>query len=159
MFPDCHWRSESTENYLIHAECCLFTINRRLSKQFKEVVHKHWNVAIVAKQPTDLSDFRLDITTHKMFVVIPRPIHFWQVWWPNSGRRLTYTSTVCNATLYKSGPDLQNILQQSYHYLKIHSQNCKIVWDSVCKLAYNIHEKILARFKSLLSVDLTTNLR
>ena len=72
------------------------------------------------------------------------------------------------------GPDLQNILRLSYDNAivtidlrrttnlpnrltkggrlflgMIHLQNCKIVGDSVRKLAYHIPKKVLARFKSL----------
>jgi len=76
VFPHHRGWSHSARNYLVYAECRLFTINRRLSKQFKEVIHKHRNVAVVAKQLTDLNDFCLDVATHKIFVVILWPIHF-----------------------------------------------------------------------------------
>ena len=73
--------------------------------------------------------------------------------------------------LWKQGPDLQNILRQSYdnanvtidlrrmsnlqeHPTKgarlflstIHLQSCKIVWDSVRKLAYNIPKRNFSTF-------------
>jgi len=54
--------------------------------------------------------------------------------------------------------NLQNILRRAQG--TIHLQTCKIVRDSVRKLAYTIFLKeILALFKSISYVDLTINLR
>ena len=47
--------------------------------------------------------------------------------------------------------NLQNILRrvQVFSYGTIHLQSCKIVWDSVLKLAYNIPKRNFSTFKSL----------
>jgi len=70
MFPRHGGWSDGASNYLIQTECRLFAINRRLSKQFKEMIHKQLNVAVVTKQLTDLNDFSLNVATHKALIII-----------------------------------------------------------------------------------------
>jgi len=48
------------------------------------MIHKQLDVAVVAKQLTDLNDFSLNVATHKTLVVMPRPINLQHISRPNS---------------------------------------------------------------------------
>lgn len=76
MFRHHRGRSNAASNYLVDTERRLFAINRRFRKQFKEVIHKQVNVAVVAKQLTDKYDFILNVATHKIFVVVSGSFNF-----------------------------------------------------------------------------------
>ena len=96
-------------------------------------------------------------------------------WWPTSANLRNVVCCGCGVGGVGLGPDLQNILRQSYDYLTImpklrstcdgrliyekhptkgarlslgtiHLQSCKIVRDSVRKLAYDISERNFSTF-------------
>ena len=64
--------------------------------------------------------------------------------------RLSYDNVTVTIDLRRTS-NLQNILRrtQGFSLGTIHLQSCKIVRDSVRKLAYDIPKKNLALFKSL----------
>jgi len=63
---------------------------------------------------------------------------------------LYYDNAKVTIDLWRTS-NLQNILTKGARLFlgTIHLQSCKIVWESVRKLAYDIPKKIFSTFKSL----------